>query len=59
MFDNPIFFLSQYFECKQGDIEKINNMVSEKFVLKNPAPEEGGGEGLYIWFSYTRSIGGV
>ena len=25
MFDDPIFFLSQYFECKQADIEWILN----------------------------------
>ena len=36
MFDEPIFFTSpngQYFECKQADILKINNIVSQNYCL--------------------------
>ena len=55
------FYQPQYFECKQADIEWINNNVSKKYCLKIFRPERGGGggEGLYIWFSYTRSNGDV
>ena len=54
------FFQPQYFECKQADIEQINNKVSKKLLsLKNPAQEEGVERVLFIWFPYTRSIGGV
>ena len=56
MFDDLYFLQPQYFECKQADIEYINNKVSKNFFPKISRPEEGGGEGLYIWFSYTRSI---
>ena len=53
-------FQPQYFECKQADIEQLNNKVSKKIiVLKNPAQEEGVERVLFIWFSYTRSIEGV
>ena len=54
------FFPAQYFECKQPDIEQINNKVCKKIiVLKNPAQEEGVERVLFIWFSYTRRIRGV
>ena len=35
------FFLSQYFECKQTDIEWILNKVSKIIVSEYLAPEEG------------------
>ena len=48
-------FQPQYFECKQADIEQINNKVSKKLLSQ----EEGVERVLFIWFSYTRSIEGV
>ena len=33
MFDDPILFLSEYFECKQADIEWILNKVSKNYCL--------------------------
>ena len=57
MFDDQLFFQPQYFECKQADIEQINNKVSKK--LLSPPGERGVERVLFIWFSYTRSIGGV
>ena len=41
MFGDPIFFLSQYFECKQADIEWLLNKVSKNNRLQIPRPEEG------------------
>ena len=32
------FFLSQYFECKQADIEWILNKVSKNYRLQIPGP---------------------
>ena len=32
------FFLSQYFECKQADIEWILNKVSKNYRLQIPRP---------------------
>ena len=55
MFDEPIFFLSQYVECKQADIEWILNKVSKNYRLQISRPGEGGGEGLYIRFFCQRS----
>ena len=55
MFDDPIFFLSQYFECKQADIECILNKVSTKYCLQISCPGEGGGECLHICFYCKRS----
>ena len=49
MFDDPILFLSQYFECKQADIERILNKVSQNYCLQTSRPGEGGGEGCGIW----------
>ena len=43
MFAGPIFFLSQYFECKQADIEWILNKVSKIIVYKYLASEKGMG----------------
>ena len=48
MFDDPICFLSQYFECKQADIQWILNKVSKNYCLQIPCPREGGRGG----FSY-------
>ena len=42
------FFLLQYFECKQADIEWILNKVSTNFRLQIPGPGGGGGEGFHI-----------
>ena len=39
MFDDQLFFQPQYFECKQADIEQINNKVSKK--LLSPPGERG------------------
>ena len=39
------FFLSQYFECKQDDIECIINKVSKNDRLQISRPGEGGGGG--------------
>ena len=49
------FFQPQYFGCKQADIEQISNKVSKKIIVsKNPAQEEGDGEGfVYLVFIYT------
>ena len=44
------FFLLQYFECKQADIESILNKVSKNYRLKISRPGEGGGEGFHIRF---------
>ena len=49
------FFLTQYFECKQADIEWILNKVSKKYCLQISRPGEGGGEGFHIRFSCKRS----
>ena len=54
MFEDPIFFLSQYFECKQADIEWILTKVSKKYCLQIYCPEKGG-EGFHIRFSCKRS----
>ena len=35
------FFLSQYFECTQADIEWILNKMSTNFCLQIPRPGEG------------------
>ena len=48
MFDDPIFFLSQYFECKQADIRCILNKVSKNYRLQISRPGEWGRGG----FSY-------
>ena len=45
------FFLSQYFECKQADIEWILKKVSTDYRLQISRPGEGGGEGFHIRFS--------
>ena len=44
------FFLSQYFECKQANIERILNRVSKNYRLQIPRPRGGGGEGSHIRF---------
>ena len=44
------FFLSQYFECKQADIEWILNKVSKNYRL-----QIGGREGFHIRFLCKRS----
>ena len=33
MFDDPFFFQPQYVECKQADVEQINNKVSKKLLF--------------------------
>ena len=55
MFDDPIFFLSRYSECKQVVIEWILNKVSKNYCLQIFCPGEGGGEGFYILFYCKRS----
>ena len=52
---NQYFFLSQYFECKQADIEWILNKVSKNYYLQIPRPGGGGGEGFFIRFLCKRS----
>ena len=49
------FFVSQYFECKEADIECILNKVSKNYCLQISRPGEGGGEGFHIRFSCERS----
>ena len=51
MVDDPIFFLSQYFECKQADIEWILNKVSKNYCLLIPCPGEGGVGRVFIFDS--------
>ena len=47
-------FQPQYFECKQADIEQINNKVSKNYCPKTSRPGGGGGEGfVYLVFIYT------
>ena len=48
------FFLSQYFECKQADIEWILNKVSKYYSLKIPRPGGGGREGFHFRFLCKR-----
>ena len=58
MFDDPIFFLSQYFEWQQADIEWILNKVSKNYWLQISCLGEGGGGGgepFHIWFYCKRS----
>ena len=49
------FFLSQYFVCKQADIEWILNKVSKNYCLQIPRPGGGGREGFYIIILCKRS----
>ena len=44
------FFLSQYFDCKQADIEWILNKVSKMIVFKYLAPEKGVGRVFILDF---------
>ena len=46
---------SQYFECKQADIEWILNKVSTNYRLQIPRPGGGGREGFHIRFLCKRS----
>ena len=55
MFDDQVFFLSEYFECKQSDIEWILNKVSKNYCLQISRLTEGGGKGFHIRFSCKRS----
>ena len=48
------FFLSQYFECKQADIEWILNKVYKKHRLQIPRPGGGGRECFHIKLSCKR-----
>ena len=41
---DPEFFLSQYFECKQADIERILNKVAKNYRLQISRPGQGGVE---------------
>ena len=50
------FFQPQDFECKQADIEQINNKVPEKLLYWKSRPGRGGGGGegfVYLVFIYT------
>ena len=49
------FFLSQYVECKQADIECISNKVLKNFRLQIPRPGGGGRDGFHIRFLCKRS----
>ena len=40
------FFLSQYFECRQADIEWILNKVAKNYRLQIPRPGGGGWRGF-------------
>ena len=42
MFHDQVFFLSQYFECKQADFEWILDNVSKNYCLQISHPGEGG-----------------
>ena len=55
MFDDQLFFYSQYFECKQADIKWIINKVFKNYRLQISCPGEGGGEGFHIRFLCKRS----
>ena len=44
------FFLSQYFECKQANIEWILNKVFKNYRLQIPRPGGGGREGFILDF---------
>ena len=46
MVDYLMFFLSQYFECKQADVGWIFNKVSKNYCLQISCPGEGGLKGL-------------
>ena len=48
-------FLSQYFECKQADIEWILNEVSKNDRLQIPRPGGEGRQGFHIRFLCKRS----
>ena len=48
MFDDPLFFLSQYFECKEADNEWILNKVSKNYCLQISRPGEGGVGRIFI-----------
>ena len=47
--------LSQYFECKQADIEWILDEVSKNYRLQIPRPGGGGRENFHIRFLCKRS----
>ena len=49
------FFLSQYFVCKQADIQWILNKVAKNYRLQIPRPGGGSREGFYIRFLCKRS----
>ena len=49
------FFLSQYFECKQADIEWIFKKVSKNYRLQIPRPGGWSREVFYIRFLCKRS----
>ena len=49
------FFLSEYVECKQADIDWILNKVSKNYRLQIPRPGGGVGEGFHIRFLCKRS----
>ena len=47
------FFLTQYFECKQADIEWILIKVSKNHRLQISRPREGGWERVFILDFYV------
>ena len=49
------FFLSQYFVCKQADIEWILNKVSKNNCFQISRPRGGGGKDFHIRFLCKRS----
>ena len=54
MFDDPVFFLSQYFQCKQADVECIMSKVCKSHCLQESRSGRGGWVGFsYLVFIYT------
>ena len=48
MFDDPLFFPAQYFECKQADIEQINKKLSKKLLSSKFPPRRRGWRGFSL-----------
>ena len=55
MFDDLLFFSAPIFSVQTSRYRTDK----QSGVFKNPAQEEGVESVLFIWFSYTHSIGGV
>ena len=57
MFDDPVFFMPQYFECKQANIEYSYNMESKNHCLQK-FPVGGGGR-VFISGPWTTTSGSL